>query len=118
MARGDLNASQSGTNERGDALTDRRIETSIVRVLNAKFGLSERVVQQIQELSGARGQQQDGSRPRAAVRRQDLSAFNRMDQLSSKAVTAAPTAADFNALRDDVRAIYEALSIIVQAVNS
>jgi hypothetical protein len=105
-------------NQRGSALADKQVEAAIVRVLNSKFGLSERVVQKIQELSGLRGQAQDGTHPLAAVRRQDLLAFNRMSQLSSQPLTAAPTAADYNALREDVRALYEALAIVIQALSA
>lgn len=115
MARGDLNASQSGSNQRGDAVSDRAIETAIVRVLTTKMGLSERVVQQIQELAGERG---ETGRPKAAVVRRDLEAIGRMPTLKSKPVTAAPTAADFNALRDDVRLIYEALAAIAASLKT
>ncbi|CAB3972356.1 MULTISPECIES: hypothetical protein [Burkholderia] len=115
MARGDLNASQAGPNSRGDALVDKKVETAIVRVLTTKFGLSERVVQQMQELAGDRGDKAAG-RPRAAVRRQDLGAVSRMADMKSKTVTAAPTAADYNALRDDVSMVYEALRVIARAM--
>jgi hypothetical protein len=114
MARGDLNASQSGPNSRGDALTDRPLETAIVRVLVNKFGLSERTVQSIQELAGLRGQLTDGTRPREAVRHEDLGAIARMSEMKSKQVSAAPTAADYNALRDDVRMLFEAMRTIAQ----
>ncbi|WBF05221.1 hypothetical protein [Burkholderia phage CSP3] len=114
MARGDLNASQTGPNSRGDALTDRLVETSIIRVLVNKFGLSERTVQSIQELAGLRGQLTDGSRPREAVRHEDLGAISRMSEMKSKQVNAPPTAADFNALREDVRMLFEAMRTIAQ----
>ncbi|AOJ09663.1 hypothetical protein [Burkholderia mayonis] len=117
MARGDLNASQAGPQSRGDALADRKVEAAIVRVLTNKFSLSERVVQQLQELAGDRGDTAAG-RPRAAVRRQDLRAIARMSEMKSKQVSAAPTAADFNALRDDVRMVFEALRAIAQALGA
>lgn len=115
MARGDLNSSQASGAQRGDAITDRQVEATILRVLVAKFGLSERLVQQIQELAGERG---DAAKTRAAVRRADLAdALGRVPVLSSKPATAAPTAAEYNALRDDVRRMYEALSLIAQALR-
>lgn len=118
MARGDLNASQTGANTRGDATSDKQVETTIIRVMTAKFGLSERNVQQLQELSGLRGQASDGTRPREAIRRADVGAITRMPAMKSKPVTAAPTVDDFNALRDDVRAIYEALAALAQVARS
>ncbi|MBU9386648.1 hypothetical protein [Burkholderia multivorans] len=112
--RGDLNTSQTGgLNSRGDAITDRVVETSIVRVLTNKFGLSERVVQAIQELAGLRGQP-DGTRPREAVRHEDLASIARMSEMKSKQVSGPPTVADFNALRDDVRMLFEAMRVIAQ----
>jgi hypothetical protein len=115
MARGDFNASRTGQNQRGDSLTDRRVETAIVMVLTSKFGLSARNIQQIQELSGLRGSQKDGSRPREAVRRQDISAIGRMGEMKSLQVSGTPTADDYNALQNDVRIIYEALTAIALA---
>jgi hypothetical protein len=81
MARGDLNSAQVGRETRGDALTDRQVEAAILRVLTNKVGLSERTVQQIQELIGERG---EPGKPRSAVRRQDLSAIGRLPQFSAR----------------------------------
>lgn len=54
----------------------------------------------------------------AAARRADLAdALGRVPALSSKPAAAAPTAAEYNALRDDVRRMYEALSLIAQALR-
>lgn len=115
MARGDLNASQLGRGERGQSITDREIETAIIRVLTNKLGLTERVVQQIQELSGERGPQ---GKPMAAVRRSDIGALERLPELGSSDAAASPTAAEFNALRNDVRLLYEALALIVRKIGA
>lgn len=116
MARGDLNASQAGPSARGDALTDRAVEATILRVLNTKLGISERSVQQVQELTGLRGRLDNGDRPREAVRRENFSALARLAPMKSQKLSAAPTVADYNALRDDIRTVYEALSLIAQAI--
>jgi hypothetical protein len=116
MARGDLNASQAGPSARGDALTDRTVEATILRVLNTKLGITERSVQQIQELTGLRGRLDSGDRPREAVRRENFGALARMAPMKSKQLGAAPTAADYNALRADIVAVYEALALIAQAI--
>jgi len=114
MARGDLNSAQVGRETRGDALTDRQVEAAILRVLTNKVGLSERTVQQIQELIGERG---EPGKPRSAVRRQDLSAIGRLPQFSVPPGSAAPTKAEFDALRDQVRVLYEALALIIRAIR-
>lgn len=112
MARGDL---KLGGLQRGNAISDRDIEQAILRVLGVRLGVSERLVQQLQELAGERG---DADKTRAAVRRADLAdALGRVPALSSKPAAAAPTAAEYNALRDDVRRLYEALSLIAQALR-
>ncbi|SEH89879.1 hypothetical protein [Paraburkholderia hospita] len=117
MARGDINSSQIGGTNRGDAVGNRALEVTIVRVLNSKFGLSERAVQQIQELAGLRGIADDGTRPNMAVKRGDFGPLLRVPAPSSKAAAGAtPTAAEYNALRDDVLALFEAFGLIAQAV--
>lgn len=115
MARGDLNASRVQESSRGNAVSDRDIEMSVMRVLTSKVGLTERTVMALQELAGQRGEQ---GFPRAAVRRADLSVLARVPQLQSQPVSAAPTAAEFNALRDDMRRLYEALENIARALKS
>lgn len=87
-----------------------------MRVLTTKLGLSERNVQDLQALAGLRSEA-DGSRPREAVRRADLAVLGTVQELGSKNVSASITAADFNALRMDVRRIAEALSKIAGAVK-
>lgn len=114
MARGDLNASQFGQNSRGNTVSDRELETAIVRVLTSKMGLSERIVQKLQELAGERGEQ---AMPRSAVRRSDLSAIGKAQPLGSQEATAAPTAAEFNALREDVRRLYEVLERVAKSLS-
>jgi len=119
MARGDLNASQAGNQARGDAIADRAIETAIVRVLTSKYGLNERAIQEIQLLIGLRGNQPDGSIPHSALRRQDIGALDRVKAMKSKAAAGAtPTAAEYNALRDDVRMLFEALGLIAQIIGA
>lgn len=115
MARGDLNASQAGPNTRGNSVSDRELETAIVRVLTTKVGLTERTVMALQELTGQRG---ENGHPRAAVRRSELAALARVPDFGSQRVTAAPTAAEFNALREDVRRMYEAIELIAKALKS
>lgn len=88
-----------------------------MRVLTTKIGLSERMVQDLQALTGLRGEPGSTARPRAAVRRGDMSVIGRMQELQSKEAAGAPTRAEFNALRDDVRRVYEALAAIAAAVK-
>lgn len=114
MARGDLNLFQGGLHERGAGVSDREIEAAVLRVLVNRIGLSERTVLLLQELAGERG---EGGRAHAAVRRSDLEAIGRIPELASKHAGAAPTAAQFNALRDDVRKLYEALEAIARATR-
>lgn len=117
MARGDLNASQKGSSQRGAAVSDKDVELVVMRVLTHKLGLDERMVQALQALAGLRGEPGSTARPKAAVRRSDLGAIGQIQPMGAKEVSAAPTAADFNALRQDVRRILEALSIIAQAIK-
>jgi len=119
MARGDLNASQAGAQSRGDSITDRMVEAGIVRVLTSKYGLNERAIQEIQLLIGLRGSASGGALPLAALRRQDIAALDRVKAMKSKpAAGATPTAAEYNALRDDVRMLFEALGLIAQVLNN
>lgn len=114
MARGDLNVSQTGSNTRGSA-GDKSLETTVLRVINSKLGLSQTDVQDLQTLAGLRGRALDGSFPNQAVTRKDVSTIGKMAPMKSSQVTAAPTAADFNALQADVNTIYQALAAIALA---
>lgn len=67
-----------------------------------------RMRETIEKLSGERG---DSLKSNSAIRRMELRALAGM-KMRSKQVTAAPTAADYNALQADVAAIYNALSRI------
>lgn len=67
-----------------------------------------RMRETIEKLSGERG---DSLKSNSAIRRMELRALAGM-KMRSKPVTAAPTAADYNALQADVAAIYNALSRI------
>ena len=67
-----------------------------------------RMRETIEKLSGERG---DSLKSNSAIRRIELRALASM-KMRSKQVTAAPTAADYNALQADVAAIYNALSRI------
>lgn len=117
MARGDLNASQTSVHQRGAAASDKDIEMLVMRVLTTKLGLNERMVQDLQALAGLRLEPGTTKRPRAAVRRGDLAVIGTIPELSSKEVSGAVTVADFNALRQDVRRIFEALTIIAHAIK-
>ena len=117
MARGDLNASQKGSSQRGASVSDREVELVVMRVLTTKLGLSERNVQDLQTLAGLRTDPGDTGKPKAAVRRADLAAIGKVPELSSKEASGAVTVENFNALRRDMRRIFEALSIIAQAVK-
>lgn len=67
-----------------------------------------RMRETIEKLSGERG---DSLKSNSAIRRMELRALASM-KMRSNPVTAAPTAADYNALQADVAAIYNALSRI------
>ena len=67
-----------------------------------------RMRETVEKLSGERG---DSLKPNSAIRRTELRALASMS-MRSKQVTAAPTAAEYNALQADVAAIYNALSRI------
>ena len=67
-----------------------------------------RMRETIEKLSGERG---DSLKSNSAIRRMELRALAGM-KMRSKQVTAAPTAADYNALQEDVASIYNALSRI------
>lgn len=116
MARGDLNVSQLGGQQRGNSISDRDVELIVMRVLTDKLGLSERHVQDLQALSGLRSEA-GGAKPRAAVRRADLAVMGRIPELKSRDVAASVSADDFNALRLDVRRIAEALGQIARALK-
>ena len=67
-----------------------------------------RMRETIEKLSGERG---DSLKSNSAIRRMELRALASM-KMRSKQVTASPTAADYNALQEDVASIYNALSRI------
>ena len=67
-----------------------------------------RMREKVEKLSGERG---DSLKSNSAIRRAELRALASMS-MRSKQVTAAPTAAEYNALQADVAAIYNALSRI------
>lgn len=67
-----------------------------------------RMRETVEKLSGERG---DSLKSNSAIRRAELRALASMS-MRSKQVTAAPTAAEYNALQADVAAIYNALSRI------
>ena len=67
-----------------------------------------RMRETVEKLSGERG---DSLKSNSAIRRTELRALASMS-MRSKQVTAAPTAAEYNALQADVAAIYNALSRI------
>lgn len=71
-----------------------------------------RIVERVEILTGERGGQ---NKPASALRRGELLPLASLASgMKSKQVTAAPTAADYNALQTDVAAIYGA---IVQLSN-
>lgn len=115
MGRGDINASQYGA-QRGSGTTDRDLDLLVMNVLTKKLGLDERSVQDLQALAGQRSEA-NGAKPKAAVRRSDLSAIGKIPELESRDADGAVSVADFNALRLDVRRIAEALSIIARALK-
>lgn len=117
MTRGAINASQTGRNERGNAISDRDIEVAVMRVLQNKLGLSERGVQALQTLIGQRSVGEP-NKPGAAVRRADLAPLARVQAMKSVPVGGAPSAADYNALRKEVAALYEALALVLDALNA
>lgn len=118
MARGDINSSNAGRQQRGGVLGGGDAETLIVQVLKSRLNLTPENVQRIQSLLGDRFQPGDGAtRPAAAVTRDNLSAIGRMKPMKSVKLTAAPTMTDYNNLRDDVRAIYDALAAVVNALD-
>ena len=67
-----------------------------------------RMRETVEKLSGERG---DSLKSNSAIRRAELRALASMS-MRSKQVTAAPTAAEYNALQADVAAVYNALSRI------
>lgn len=63
------------------------------------------LTEKLEVLLGERG---SGSRPKAAVRRGDLSALQNLS-MRSRALTAAPTMGDFNDLRADIERLMNAV---------
>lgn len=68
----------------------------------------ERIREKVEKLTGERG---DASKPLAAIRRGELRSLASVTMQSSP-VSAAPTAADFNALQTDVANIFASLARI------
>lgn len=64
-----------------------------------------RMHEKLETLDGSRSGSKDG----AAVRLQDLDQLVRLAEVKTKAVTSAPTAAQFNSLLDDLTAISNAV---------
>ena len=116
--RGAINSAQSGPNSRGNALSDSDLEVAIVRVLQNRLNLSTQNIQRLQELTGDRKHPTDTNRLKAAVRRGELVAIGNMNPMKSQVLTAAPTMADYNALRADVLQIFTALEDVMTAINS
>lgn len=116
MARGDINSSNTGQ-QRGSGLTDGSLDVAVLRILEYKVGLTKTTVQRIQELAGERFTAGDKQRPLAAVTRGDLSPVSSMKAMKSQKLTAAPTATDYNNLRDDVMQIFQALAAIATALD-
>lgn len=118
MARGDLNSTQSTANARGNSANDtgKATESTILRVLTTKFGLSQDQVQKMQALTGARGRTSTGAYPLKAVARQDLGAFATVAAMQSKQLTSAPTMADFNALQADISSVFSLLAAVAKAI--
>jgi hypothetical protein len=113
MARGDLNASVNGNNQRGSALSDSPIDVAVMRVLQSKLGLDPSDMQALQRLVGKRSTAlEKNTRPGAAAKRGDFSALGNMNPMRSQPVTAAPTATDYNNLRADVLQVFSALQAI------
>jgi len=74
----------------------------------------QRLKEQVEVLTARRGAEK---RPLSAVRRGELVGLaNR--PMGSDQVSAAPSAADFNALQTDVRAIYDLLAVISNALGN
>jgi hypothetical protein len=118
MGRGDLNSSVSGRGTRDQAVSGGDLETAIVKVLANKLGLTVTQVQRLQELIGDRFAPEDkDARPRAAVRREEMAVIGRMKKMKSQKLTAAPTMADYNLLRDDVLQIFQALQSVATGQN-
>lgn len=73
----------------------------------------DRVKEKVEKLTGERG---DAARSLAAVRRLDLRTLASV-KIQSAQVSAAPTAADFNALQRDVATIFAALQRISNSLG-
>ncbi|MGL4297334.1 MAG: hypothetical protein ACRCTG_16620 [Aestuariivirga sp.] len=94
---------------RGEAITTRGVPERQQAQLQKDF---ERIREKVEKLTGERG---DTTKSLSAVRRQEL---RTLPALQSQPVTAAPTAADFNALQADVAAIFAALARISNALGT
>lgn len=68
----------------------------------------DRIREKVEKLTGERG---DANKTLSAVRRQELQALASLT-LRSTQVAAAPTQAEFNALQDDVKTIFDILARI------
>lgn len=76
----------------------------------------QKLIEKLQVLDGSRAGSQEGS----AVRHRDLAALLQLPaQLkSAKAAGGTPTAAEFNALVDDVKALHQRLQEVAAIVQS
>lgn len=76
--------------------------------------MEDRLIEKLEVLDGSRARQ---DLKQAAARISDMEAVLQLPNMKSNAVSAAPTASDFNALREDVKAISEALLTISLALR-
>lgn len=75
-----------------------------------------RLQEQVQIMTGERG---GADKSRTFIRRGELRPLAGLStQMKSKQITAAPTAADYNALQADVAAIYQAFVLISNTLGN
>lgn len=73
----------------------------------------ETLKEKIETLDGSRR----GEKSRAAVRIEDLADLMNLPIMKSADVTSAPTASDFNALRQDVRAMNQRIRALAEVLR-
>lgn len=76
--------------------------------------MMDRNVEKLEVLDGSRA---GSDKRRAAVRIEDVEALLKVPTLQSADVTTTPTAAQYNALRADVKAVSDALNTISNALR-
>ncbi len=74
----------------------------------------DRNIEKLEVLDGSRA---NADPRRAAVRIEDVEAMLNVPAMKSSDVTSAPTAADFNALRADVKALSDVINTISNALR-